>query len=423
MRFQEARNIILLERSDDNMKRAYACLMLLLMLIGVAGCSTTTNLQNENYLLDEKFDTEAYLPGYDMQNSYARYKVACETEEAYYFKPDQDVFLYFYDKESGLSGKLCGRPECPHDSPACNAYLDVRFGISYYDGKIYFVKSENARLALYAMDTDGNQLQKVQELKSDMNGINPLVRIHRGYIYTAVVKSEVNEGKDMYRLIVQQEVLGQEEGETVIVYQESVSSAEFGLDFYLQAQGNTLYLLVNKQNASSLQTEFSLHAYDSRTRHQEEVVQGMYQGKFTSDFILEDHKGYIALYTIEDDGKYYVQEIDIPGKRLSELTEISTGDPMLSLGLQEGVVIGYQGAGEPSYYLTDWEGNLLRQGDLPLLEGQTEVYVSVMGNLDDGVLFLLSTYQEESIAEALLLVPLDPAEEPETLWQGTAYLR
>ena len=136
MRFQEARNIILLERSDDNMKRAYACLMLLLMLIGVAGCSTTTNLQNENYLLDEKFDTEAYLPGYDMQNSYARYKVACETEEAYYFKPDQDVFLYFYDKESGLSGKLCGRPECPHDSPACNAYLDVRFGISYYDGKI-----------------------------------------------------------------------------------------------------------------------------------------------------------------------------------------------------------------------------------------------------------------------------------------------
>ena len=96
---------------------------------------------------------------------------------------------------------------------------------------------------------------------------------------------------------------------------------------------------------------------------------------------------------------------------------------MLSLGLQEGVVIGYQGAGEPSYYLTDWEGNLLRQGDLPLLEGQTEVYVSVMGNLDDGVLFLLSTYQEESIAEALLLVPLDPAEEPETLWQGTAYLR
>ena len=53
MRFQEARDIILLERSDDNMKRVYACLMLLLMLSSMMGCSSTTNPANENYLLDE----------------------------------------------------------------------------------------------------------------------------------------------------------------------------------------------------------------------------------------------------------------------------------------------------------------------------------------------------------------------------------
>ena len=52
------------------MKRVYACLMLLLMLSSMMGCSSTTNPENENYLLDEKFDTEAYLPGYDMQPAF-----------------------------------------------------------------------------------------------------------------------------------------------------------------------------------------------------------------------------------------------------------------------------------------------------------------------------------------------------------------
>ena len=69
-----------------------------------------------NYLLDEKFQTETYLSSYDMQNVYARFKIACESENAYYFK----------------------------------------FGA-------------------------------VQELQSDMNGWNPMMRIHRGYVYTAVI--------------------------------------------------------------------------------------------------------------------------------------------------------------------------------------------------------------------------------------------
>lgn len=46
-----------------------------------------------NYLLDEKFQTETYLSSYDMQNVYARFKIACESENAYYFKSEQSHFI------------------------------------------------------------------------------------------------------------------------------------------------------------------------------------------------------------------------------------------------------------------------------------------------------------------------------------------
>ena len=59
-----------------------------------------------------------------------------------------------------------------------------------------------------------------------MNGWNPMMRIHRGYVYTAVIKNEVIDGQESSRIIVQQEVLGQESEETVVVYEEALWEEE-----------------------------------------------------------------------------------------------------------------------------------------------------------------------------------------------------
>ena len=151
MRFQEARDIILLERSDDNMKRACVCLMLLLMFIGVAGCSTTTNLQNENYLLDEKFDTEAYLPGYDMQLAFQSADGQFCSEGSVYYTI-LNSWIFYYDRESDTSGILCGKPECAHKDASCNAYAGNMMGcIQVYDGQLYWLSGST----LYRMDLDG----------------------------------------------------------------------------------------------------------------------------------------------------------------------------------------------------------------------------------------------------------------------------
>ena len=48
-----------------------------------------------------------------------------------------------------------------------------------------------------------------------------MMRIHRGYVYTAVI-----DGQESSRIIVQQEVLGQESEEMVVVYEEALWEEE-----------------------------------------------------------------------------------------------------------------------------------------------------------------------------------------------------
>ncbi len=209
------------------MKKLVSIIIIVCATIGCVACTSTESASGGgNYLLDEKFQTETYLSSYDMQNAYARFKIACESENAYYFKPEQSHFIYFYDKETGVVDKLCGRPECSHDTADCNAYLDEQLGICCYNQKIYFTKQDKMRSVLYAMNEDGTDLERVQELQSDMNGWNPMMRIHREYVYTAVIKNEVIDGQESSRVIVQQEILGQESGETVVVYEEALWEEE-----------------------------------------------------------------------------------------------------------------------------------------------------------------------------------------------------
>lgn len=394
------------------------CIVLLLSVF--CGCTATPDSQPEsevNLLLDEKFDTEEKLPAYDMQNQYMRFRTACESEETYYFRPKRGTFIYFYDKKSGKADVLCGRPECSHDSQDCNAYGRNRCGICYYENKIYFLKDERLQSVLYAVDPDGTNLCKIQVLKSDMNGTNPMMRMHRGYIYTAVIKHEVTEGENSTRVIVQREILGQEGAEPAVVYEEVLENSEYGIDFYLQAEGNTLYILINKQNVDTDPgTLLAIHAYDMKTGRLDTVGEGTYKDVFVSDYLVQEDTAYITLYDWA--GSNYLLSCDLEEGKMGELTEIPMEDTTLFPGLQEDVVVGYKGATKPAYYITDFEGTLIRQGELPKVEGQEEAAVALMGRLDEGILFTLSSHAGEPSVETLVLVPLDEKEEIQILWRG-----
>ena len=66
-----------------------------------------------------------------------------ESPEAYYFQPTISHFIWYCDKETGASGKLCGRPECTHEGKDCNAYSIAISGLNYYDQALYWGSSDD----------------------------------------------------------------------------------------------------------------------------------------------------------------------------------------------------------------------------------------------------------------------------------------
>lgn len=95
---------------------------------------------NENYLADERFDTEEPLKEYDVETQYAYIGMdMCETEAAYYGRDLLSEFYMYWDKQSGVSGKLCGKVECAHEDTSCNAYVRPSdSGLTVYEGYLYW---------------------------------------------------------------------------------------------------------------------------------------------------------------------------------------------------------------------------------------------------------------------------------------------
>ena len=85
-----------------------------------------------------------------------------------------DTYIWYVDHGSNQMIKLCGRADCMHDSPDCNAYVyDGRF-LSYYGGYLYAVSGggSDRECKLIRMNVDGtNRVTVLDMLKfSEENG-------------------------------------------------------------------------------------------------------------------------------------------------------------------------------------------------------------------------------------------------------------
>ncbi|MBR6007042.1 MAG: DUF5050 domain-containing protein [Clostridia bacterium] len=128
-----------------------------------------------------------------------------ETEDAYYFIRSGNPFLYCCDKASGESGVLCGKPECIHDQNGdnsnCSGCISAQImSLSFYKGKLYYVGLSgdhvSARnLALYRMDPDGTDREKLADLYCDSYSLIFLQTfVHRGWLYAVSTDQDITGG-------------------------------------------------------------------------------------------------------------------------------------------------------------------------------------------------------------------------------------
>ena len=238
-----------------------------------------------NYLADNKFDTDEYLPDYDADPSfYHGYSTSsygfCSTEDTIYSFSSQagDMFhnmLSYTDKATGITGYLCGKPECLHRDESCNAYLTTYlspgYGLCVYEGKLYWVNGMND---IARMNLDGTGRENVCRVWNKVieNHTNyRMTMFHRGYVYYARVGQTVMGGKEVSVVSVKAQPL--DGGEGFVVWEKTVD--DYGQRCLIKFVGNDLYIMPtyfnyeDRENHTGAYNIMELYRWDSKTRQGE----------------------------------------------------------------------------------------------------------------------------------------------------------
>ncbi len=114
-----------------------------------------------------------------------------------------ESYVYYTDRGNTKYVKLCGKPDCKHNSEDCNAYIGPS-SIGAYKDHIYWWRFDFTErgLSLYRMDLDGSNHEKVKNIFSSMS-FSYSGKFHRGYLYYTLGESNQdtsNHDKILYKI-------------------------------------------------------------------------------------------------------------------------------------------------------------------------------------------------------------------------------
>lgn len=390
-----------------------------LLYLLITFCLILSSCAQPDYLLDERFHTEDPLPEFDMQNQFRGYRPVCESQDAIYTQPMDSAFLWYYDKQSKTCDILCGKPDCSHTDRSCNGYVEGFRGLSWYDNQIYWIDTDDSNGQDYVcrMNGDGTQRERIQPFQSDVSGAGSTVRLHRGYIYSGIVLSEVKDGKNTSVVRITQEKLGESSAQEPYVILESLY--EFGATFYYQFQGNKMYLLIIYLEAPDAAHSFELYCFDVAKRSCTSLLSEKNYAQKIKDFWVERDGIYIAA---NHQGLCIVNKYDFASGSLNLVlsTEHPMGEGAVSLG--EGVVVLGHGFGPgnlPLCVVMDYEGHVLLEKSLELKPGEQTFGFTCLGATRERVLYWWETIDSSGKnSSKIIAIPIDPAGEIQVLCEG-----
>lgn len=331
-------------------------ILFLVLLMTLSACS-----EPNNYLLDEKFATEEFLPDYDMDSELRQWQGLCEQNDVLYFRVDE--WLFYYDKASGQIAKLCGKPECTHDTASCNARHFGTVGGCVYDGYLYFAEMASTGYSILSrIDLDGKRKEVVQTLP-DLYGYNAQLHIHRGYVYTSVERTEVTDGVPSTHFVLYQDVLGGKEDQRKVIYENSFASL---MEQY-KLIGNKLFLVMDQWDRDRTGRRV-LSSYDVVTGEMRQLWNANAEWPLYLNSFYVDQKEYrlIGMSWNDDETEYTVRtsQFDLESKKMTDKVKtIYDGHRMGGITKDYVIVFeSYPKTPEGKYQIMDHEGNLIDEG-------------------------------------------------------------
>ena len=154
-------------------------IQLVILIIIVAGILSSCN----NVAIQETFS----ILSYKNEEHYTLFRQSdftvgkfLQTPYGFFYKSFNEYLYYSKDGHMKYT-KLCGKPDCSHNTKDCNAYIGIS-PIGYYNHKLYYF----VRNTLFTMNMDGNEHKRVKTLYEGMDG--HFGYFHNGYYYFVITK-------------------------------------------------------------------------------------------------------------------------------------------------------------------------------------------------------------------------------------------
>ncbi|MCI8401707.1 MAG: hypothetical protein HFI38_06395 [Lachnospiraceae bacterium] len=380
-------------------------------------CLDSNKTSNEiKHLADPQFDTDEYLERYDHDNGWARSgNVACITNNTLYFMPPiYGNYILYADLASGISGPLCGKPECFHMDESCSAYVyGYAEGMTSYDNHLYWGERRIFQpVEIYSMEYDGTNRQKVKELDYNLNqhvNVNYDMFFHRGYIYVGGGVSEVSEGQPYCGALVYTVSLNRDEEEIIILDKDFPAETEVRVQ--MLAWRNDIYIVLYTWKDSV--DHLSLYRWDSKTRelhelYDEDISFWVFKAWVTDTGILFSSSGNSVIYQYDFAAEQLALLFDFNEKGSIGGTFFFAENQMIGWYLDENHI--------PAIQINDFEGNELFNSDLNAKEyikfGEA---VHFLGASDSAIYFY---WIYSGGKRAVVKIPFDGGGEVQELWYG-----
>lgn len=400
------------------MERIRSVSILLLVILLFTGCGNVAGgVKTEN---PEPIASEP-MSGLDAQNKYAISGVVSfqETDNFFCGGSLTGNQLYYYDKETGISGILCADPICSHDSSSCGAFVKSGATMFLYGGLRYWITQDIASngmdYILWRSDIGGSNQKKVKTISFEdiiLQYQPQQYAIHRGNLYflgTADIVSGVSAG---IRLTLMSSPLDNSEVFITLfdqTYNENVNAA-------VRYVGNHAYLLVQiwteVDSVDLTIYRISLDGNEAETLYEE--IGGISCGGF---------------WVTDEEEVYLSKQASIYKAADGMLTTVATMQhPNDLVKLLDGIAIStYLQDDKRCVEIVDFAGATLYNGpmftaDIPGLDGdpnQHRTYsMLIVGGDADKLIIGLSKFANNGMEYFAILMDLRNNLAPTLLWEA-----
>ena len=324
---------------------------------------------------------------YDCDNNFQQYSdpYICGDDDTLFFGFGDSSQLRYYDKATGISGLLCGKPECTHDGTDCNAYFNGR-ELSLYGGKLYALSRAAEGFEIISLNTDGTKRKTVLNLSDDIFGemisggaADIRGMFHRGYFYACGTAHKVVDGILNDRAQVFAYPL--DGGEGRMIYDNGELTA-----IRIQPYGDFLYFAAYGGDAVEI-CRYSPESDEVETLYSDEADILPSRLWVTDDGIMFGDNG-------TDGNEAKVYKFDFASGKLSLLLDFNadTDKPYLLYGFTDDYIVGGNMTGiEYDLCLKDYDGKTVLETSVtpPNISDDEPLYTFPCGS-DDEYLYLWS---------------------------------